>query len=692
MFSSRSDALPAAAREAVHRQAPEALGELQSLEEAWREREPPPYLLAEAAELALSARVYPLAASWAERCADGASTPDERAAASVVLAAVALRRDRREDCERLLASLDIDGLPAEFAALTHLLQAGSERVSGRPAESLLHADRAREVAWRAGRPDLVLQAELDRCEAALQQQATGGVHRDCLAVLAQARELGLPWDEARAHLTMAVIWNAGGDRMRAIESLWQARALAVRSNCQGLLPSILLTLASAYAQAGRPLEGLALVEEARTRQAREGDPLPLPVSANIVARLLIAAERYEEALEVVSDERAEASPFVSSKAMEGMALAGLGRDEEALEALSVAVERFLEMEANGPAIRVMIRAARILLDRPELRFRPDQPPGPSPVLARALELPLLDLDARLEVLTLLLQHRLQGGPDEEASRLLEQLCRLRVDRDTERLSQRLDDLQQRFATSASPLELTLRRSQADEEEDESSRRGQSEQLARLVHDLQNPLTSVLLLADELREQVDNRTTSQAVEELHESADLLRQRVDNLVSRIGSELVRDDRHDAADLVQVVDEVLQASEASRRCKRQVLTWVDRPDPLPVRGKEAVRSIVEGLVSNASKFTPFGGRITVRVTKVKGMVHLEVEDDGPGLSDGDLERVFAWRARMTAQPTAGEPTVGVGLALARAAARELGGSLEAANGELGAIFRLALPLVLA
>jgi two-component system, OmpR family, sensor kinase len=101
------------------------------------------------------------------------------------------------------------------------------------------------------------------------------------------------------------------------------------------------------------------------------------------------------------------------------------------------------------------------------------------------------------------------------------------------------------------------------------------------------------------------------------------------------------------------------------------------------------VVNLVDNACKFTTPGGRVEVETFLRDGSVHIVVGDSGPGLGDGEAERLFerfyrGSRFRAT-------PGFGLGLALARDVVRALGGQLVAGQSALGgAAFTIVLPQV--
>ena len=110
------------------------------------------------------------------------------------------------------------------------------------------------------------------------------------------------------------------------------------------------------------------------------------------------------------------------------------------------------------------------------------------------------------------------------------------------------------------------------------------------------------------------------------------------------------------------------------------------------DLVSRLVWNLTENAIKFTPPGGAVRVRVSGDGQRAELSVEDTGPGLPPGALNRLFErfYRSDTARTPGALSSGTGLGLSIARAIAELHGGRIEAANREAtGAVFRVELPL---
>lgn len=73
--------------------------------------------------------------------------------------------------------------------------------------------------------------------------------------------------------------------------------------------------------------------------------------------------------------------------------------------------------------------------------------------------------------------------------------------------------------------------------------------------------------------------------------------------------------------------------------------------------VQQVLDNLISNAVKYSPIGKNITVRLCQDE-QVRCEIQDEGPGLSEEDQQKLFGKFTRLTAQPTGGEYSTGLGL----------------------------------
>lgn len=107
------------------------------------------------------------------------------------------------------------------------------------------------------------------------------------------------------------------------------------------------------------------------------------------------------------------------------------------------------------------------------------------------------------------------------------------------------------------------------------------------------------------------------------------------------------------------------------------------------DAVLQVLENLISNAVKFSPPSSTVTIHLEMADHHARLAVKDSGPGISKQDRPKLFGEFSRLSATPTGGEPTHGLGLFIVKQLVDEMKGrvSVESREGE-GATFIVEFP----
>ena len=102
-----------------------------------------------------------------------------------------------------------------------------------------------------------------------------------------------------------------------------------------------------------------------------------------------------------------------------------------------------------------------------------------------------------------------------------------------------------------------------------------------------------------------------------------------------------------------------------------------------------ILENLVSNALKFSPLNSVVTVEFSANSNQLTIIVSDSGPGFTEEDISGMFRQFKKLSARPTAGEPSNGLGLAILKRITNKLGGSVELiSQPRQSAVFRVIIP----
>ena len=143
-----------------------------------------------------------------------------------------------------------------------------------------------------------------------------------------------------------------------------------------------------------------------------------------------------------------------------------------------------------------------------------------------------------------------------------------------------------------------------------------------------------------------------------------------------------------LEQLVEEATSAHELAAQAKGLKLV-VDAESATVEADPEKLRSIVDNLISNAVKFTPAGGSVTVSAKAVAGEAIIDVHDTGPGVPAEERESIFNlfFRGRTTGSAVRVKGS-GLGLAIARELVEAHGGQIAVVSGDAGGHFRVTLP----
>ena len=220
----------------------------------------------------------------------------------------------------------------------------------------------------------------------------------------------------------------------------------------------------------------------------------------------------------------------------------------------------------------------------------------------------------------------------------------------------------------------------------------------LTHDIRNPLGSVDGYVYVLQSGMKGDLNAQQRDVLRRIQRSVRSSLDLLESVIELSRTETDRLSIrlqeVDLAVLLHEIVEDA-AEFADKKELLLESHIPAALPVTTDAGrVRRVVENLVSNAIKYTPAGGTVSVvaaleqRADPPRDWITIQVRDSGIGIPEADRERIFEefFRVEGAEQHASG---LGVGLAISRRMARMLGGDLTVSSVEArGSNFQFSWP----
>jgi signal transduction histidine kinase/CheY-like chemotaxis protein len=220
-------------------------------------------------------------------------------------------------------------------------------------------------------------------------------------------------------------------------------------------------------------------------------------------------------------------------------------------------------------------------------------------------------------------------------------------------------------------------------------------LATLSHELRTPLNSILGWIQILRgRKVDAEATKHALEVIERNAHSQSEMISDIlfVSRIITGKL-EIKHEPLDVSEVVHSVVEAMRPAASAKSIELTVeTEDYDPAPVEGDaERLGQVFSNLLTNATKFTPEGGKIVVRLKRSGSNVSVSVEDNGQGINPTFLPYVFERFRQADSTYTRRIGGLGLGLAIVRHLVELHGGQVTAQSQgkDRGSVFTITLPV---
>jgi signal transduction histidine kinase len=218
----------------------------------------------------------------------------------------------------------------------------------------------------------------------------------------------------------------------------------------------------------------------------------------------------------------------------------------------------------------------------------------------------------------------------------------------------------------------------------------NEFLGIAAHDLKNPLTVVIGTAGLLGLSRDPERTKQMAGKIVAAGERMLHLIKNLLDANAIEQGRFTSNiNRCDLQALVHEVIENNLPTAARKDIRLQLESDTTCWAMTDLNATTQILDNLISNAVKYSPLNKTVHIRTRASNGIVEVSVRDEGPGISAEEQTKLFQKFTRLSARPTGGESSNGLGLSIVKRLAEAMHGSVrcESTPGE-GASFTLQLP----
>jgi len=279
---------------------------------------------------------------------------------------------------------------------------------------------------------------------------------------------------------------------------------------------------------------------------------------------------------------------------------------------------------------------------------------------------------------------------EEANELLQKQAR-----QLEEQTQEARELAHELALTNEEMRAAINEVEKARSAADAANRSKAEFLAVMSHELRTPLNSIGGYVDLLEMELKGPLTAGQREDLlriRRSQEHLLGIITDILNytRLEATELHYDMIDVpvrsliSDLDALIGSLARAKSLEYSCVLPPGTVFVRTDP------DKLRQILLNLLSNSVKFTAPGGRVTVRCSKDKGSVAIEVEDTGKGIPADKLDVVFEPFVQLDSGLTRTTDGTGLGLAISRGLARGMGANLSVRSEVgVGSVFTLTLPL---
>ncbi len=287
---------------------------------------------------------------------------------------------------------------------------------------------------------------------------------------------------------------------------------------------------------------------------------------------------------------------------------------------------------------------------------------------------------------------------EHYEKLLQQTAKITRISDSTQL--KLRRTQEALNALNAELARALKNAEEQQRRAEEANRFKTELLSIAAHDLKNPLQSIIGFSALIQEGAESPTESQMyVATIQNAAQRMFKLINELLNTTAIDAGKLTLHRCpCSLGELASVVVAANLQQANQKEQRIDFHAEPNCIAEVDAERIREVFDNLVSNAIKYSPMGKTIWVRIfrdtSSADGMpvIRFTVRDEGQGLTEDDMKKLFGRFQRLSAIPTGGESSTGLGLSIAKQLVELHDGKLwaESEGKNKGAMFVVELPIL--
>ncbi len=470
-----------------------------------------------------------------------------------------------------------------------------------------------------------------------------------------------------AYSGIGLIYERLGEYQKAIEYYQRCIKYEEHSGNRWSYALTLNNLGNVYASIGDYQNALQAYQESLNIKRQILDRQGIAHTLNNMAELYIKQCRYDEALAALNEslELIESTGDKSSHALCLVTNAKLFAEKQfdqfdlnkALECLNQAVEIALEIKAKG----IIVEAYQMLSHLYE-----------------------------------------QKGDTANALNYYKRFHAIEQEIKNEESERRIQSLSIAYEAEQAKKEAELRRLENEKYRLENvelaeANRFKTELLAIAAHDLKNPLQSIMGFAQLLNEKKnDEQSVESFAQIIQRSSERMLSLINNLLEDAKAEMTNFELHfQTLNMTELLKQMIEIQfNAQAHQKSQTIFFESDGDIMLKGDPERLKQIFENLIGNAIKYSPKGKRIWIELRNQprenNQAVWVSVKDEGQGLSEEDKSKLFRKFQRLSAKPTGGEGSTGLGLSITKQLVDKHNGRIwaESEGKDKGTTFFVELP----
>jgi len=218
-------------------------------------------------------------------------------------------------------------------------------------------------------------------------------------------------------------------------------------------------------------------------------------------------------------------------------------------------------------------------------------------------------------------------------------------------------------------------------------------IANISHELKTPIGALSLLSEAISQAKDDpeameRFANRIKSEAKRLEDLVREIIN--LSRLQGEDPLTDPH-PIEMGAVVNEAIAQAETNAESRQITVERGDKHEAWVLGDRQQLIMAVHNLVENAINYSPEGTRVSVELKSVGDVIEVDVVDQGIGIKETDLERIFERFYRVDPARSRETGGTGLGLSIVKHVAQNHGGEVKVwSKIGVGSTFALRLPSV--